>query len=279
MPDQPLSFYKRFKKSYFLIIIYLGRLLKKLMWRMVEFRNNGRRVHPKHIALPNEHHHWYAADIEEGWRVCDLGCDRGGHVKTILRAKAFVTGVEKNRDALKQAYKSGMTSYIQADLEKPIPIKGGSFDAVLALDVIEHLYARDRFIFEIARILKPGGLVFLSAPNRATAWKKTARELGLFEFSDPDHKIEYEKDELIRVVENHGLELISLAPVVFDTPFDNWIDFLGGISNRLYLMAWTGKREKAIDKPWESTGFRILLRKNEQMSGENRLKKTGGRDD
>jgi len=255
-----LSISEQILRFYYSIVLIAGKILKKLMWKIIELKNNGSRIHPKHIALPNEHHHWYAEQLNQGWNVLDLGCDRGGHVRQILNAKGTVIGIEKSYDALLQAYKSDGVCYVRGDLENRLPFKSNIFDAVLTLDIIEHLHKRDQFLSEISRVIKPGGTVFLSAPNRATKWKTTARRLGFFKVSDPDHKIEYEKGQLINSIKKHDLEIIDIAPIVFDTPFDGWIDFLGAVSTGLYRWAWMKKRAGAIANPLESTGFRLSLK-------------------
>ncbi|HOI95099.1 MAG TPA: class I SAM-dependent methyltransferase [Syntrophobacter fumaroxidans] len=51
------------------------------------------------------------------------------------------------------------------DPENPFPFPEGSFDAVIALAVIEHTINTEYFIREIGRILQPGGYLYISAPN------------------------------------------------------------------------------------------------------------------
>ena len=258
MPNTPNSFSKTMAYVYYRTILVGGRVLRKMMWKLTAFRNEGVSYHPKHKALGDEHHHWYATSIKKGWRVLDLGCDRGGHIAAVLDAGAArVVGLEKNRAAMRNVPKGDFADYIAADLETSLPLANETFDAVLALDVIEHLHNRDVFLAEILRVIKPGGTLLLSAPNIKTKWKTTARKLGLFEYSDPDHKIEYEQSELVGQIERAGFEIISLTPVVFDTPWDGWIDFLGAISMSAYRALWMIKRNKALKHPDQSTGFRV----------------------
>ncbi|HWO08031.1 MAG TPA: methyltransferase domain-containing protein [Polyangiaceae bacterium] len=75
----------------------------------------------------------------------------------------------------------------KADLNQPLPEEDGALDAVLALEVIEHLENPRAFLREIARVLKPGGSLVLSTPNIVTFGSKLRfaflEELELF-FND-----------------------------------------------------------------------------------------------
>jgi len=51
-----------------------------------------------------------------------------------------------------------------------------------------------------------------------------------------------------------------VMPVVYDTPWAGVIDALGGVSLRLYARLSRWKREAALARPGESTGFRVVAR-------------------
>jgi SAM-dependent methyltransferase len=49
-----------------------------------------------------------------------------------------------------------------------LPLLGGSFDAILAFDVLEHIEADRAVMREMLRVLAPAGTIWLSTPARAT---------------------------------------------------------------------------------------------------------------
>jgi len=56
--------------------------------------------------------------------------------------------------------------WVAADLNYDLPFRGGTFDLVMMLEVIEHLADIPHALSEVARVLKPGGVAILSTPNR-----------------------------------------------------------------------------------------------------------------
>jgi 2-polyprenyl-3-methyl-5-hydroxy-6-metoxy-1,4-benzoquinol methylase len=56
--------------------------------------------------------------------------------------------------------------WIEADLNHPIALPDGSFDLIVAIEVIEHLENPRAAVREMARLLTPGGLLVLTTPNQ-----------------------------------------------------------------------------------------------------------------
>jgi SAM-dependent methyltransferase len=224
-------------------------------------------VHPKHL-VEQPWHDWYVPYLTGRERVLDVGTSNGAHlVRAAPRSRAIV-GFDYDLVQLRHAagaIRGGRldnASVFAGDVTGRFPFRDGCFDVVLFLDVIEHLVPRVPVLREIHRVLADDGRLLVSAPNRQTRWRGTLRAAGLFAYSDPDHKVEYTRDELLAELRAGGFEPTgSTMPVVLDTPWAGAIDAVGGVSLVLYDRLSRWKREAALRRPEESTGFRVVAHK------------------
>jgi SAM-dependent methyltransferase len=95
-------------------------------------------------------------------RVLDLGCGDGDYANSLTALGFEVTA--SDMDAKRFKYQDRI-KFEASDLDKPLPFPDRSFDYVLLLEVIEHLYNPDFVVKQISRVLKPGGRLVLSTPN------------------------------------------------------------------------------------------------------------------
>lgn len=99
--------------------------------------------------------------------VLDIGCGQGVHEKTLVLAGCDrIVGIDVNSDSL-VCCRSGnqVGNYVQANGEM-IPLKDESFDVVIMVEVIEHIDNQNSCLREIFRVLRPGGRLLVTAPNK-----------------------------------------------------------------------------------------------------------------
>lgn len=109
------------------------------------------------------------ASITAGWskepgagkRALDLSCASG---ETAQLLAGFGYRVVATEYGVPPAM-PGVAQVGGVDLNSLLPFKRASFDAVDIIEVIEHIENQAQLIREIARVLKPGGVVVISTPN------------------------------------------------------------------------------------------------------------------
>ena len=114
--------------------------------------------------------HGRAGTDLSGLRLLDVGCGAGLASEAFARMGAQVTGLEAAPEALAAARDHAASGGLSIDYRDGTPemlaAEGAAFDAVVSLEVIEHVEDRDAFLAALAGLVKPGGQVFLSTLNR-----------------------------------------------------------------------------------------------------------------
>lgn len=120
-----------------------------------------------------------------GRHVLDLGC-RDGALTQAYAGGNEIVGVDADREALAEAQKLGIETR-WADLDDALPFESGTFDIVVAGELLEHLRDPRSVVSEVLRVLRAGGTFVGSVPN-AYRLKNRLRFLrGLKPENDPTH--------------------------------------------------------------------------------------------
>ncbi|EFH12598.1 bifunctional 2-polyprenyl-6-hydroxyphenol methylase/3-demethylubiquinol 3-O-methyltransferase UbiG [Pseudoroseomonas cervicalis] len=105
-----------------------------------------------------------------GLEILDVGCGAGLASEGLARLGARVTGIDAAPGALAAARAHAAQSGLSIDYRQATPealaAEGRRYDAVVSLEVIEHVSDRAAFLAALAAVVRPGGMVFLSTLNR-----------------------------------------------------------------------------------------------------------------
>jgi SAM-dependent methyltransferase len=119
-----------------------------------------------------------------GRRVLDLGCGLGEYVRAFERHGARALGCDIAASRLVEARKRGLAlerpsraEYLAAAGER-LPFADGSLDVIVLNEVIEHVDDDRETLREVSRVLKPGGICILYAPNRLYPFETHGIYLG-----------------------------------------------------------------------------------------------------
>lgn len=114
---------------------------------------------------------WISQFFQAPSTILDLGCGAGFLSNELSERGHQVVGVDLSESSLEMARIFDTTErvwYLSADATAT-PFPSESFDAVCAMDLLEHVENPQAVIREASRVLKPGGLFFFHTFNR-TFW-------------------------------------------------------------------------------------------------------------
>ncbi len=154
------------------------------------------------------------ANVRAGQTVLDLGCGEGAFSGVLAAAGALPIGVDVADAALGRARgRHPGLEFRLAPYDGPLPLDDASCDAVWASEVIEHVADTARWLSEVRRVLRSGGVLLVTTPwhGRATG---LAILLGGFERRfDPrgDHLRFYSRRALAELLGDFGFEDVELS--------------------------------------------------------------------
>ena len=201
--------------------------------------------------------------------VLDVGCGRGQMLAELRAAGWDVQGVELNEEAAR---------YAREVLDLPVtvaPFDAGQyrdqqFDAVILWHVLEHIPDAPAALEGIARIVKPGGLLWVALPNLAS-WQAAWTRYAWFHLDLPRHCWHFSAGSLQQRIEALGFEIVHTGYASLDQNVYGWIqstlNACGLPHNLLYDLI---RRDSArmvsrplVERPWASlaslVGLAVLL--------------------
>ena len=112
-----------------------------------------------------------------GLKVVDVGCGGGMLSEPLARMGATVTGIDASENAIATAYahaeEAGLDITYRATTAEALAAEEATFDAVVSMEVLEHVADVDSFVRALTALTVPGGALLLATLNR------TARSFAL----------------------------------------------------------------------------------------------------
>jgi len=121
-----------------------------------------------------------------GLHVLDLGCRTGALTQHYAQGNSVV-GIDVDRSALAAAVERLGIETIWADVEEELPVDAGTFDVVVAGELLEHLADPAAAVANACRALKPGGRFVGSVPNAFRLKSRLRFLAGRHPEWDPTH--------------------------------------------------------------------------------------------
>ena len=184
-------------------------MVNKTVNQSTELEATGERFLPEMqgtIALEHLHRYALARDFSAGKVVLDIACGEGYGSAVLAGTASRVYGVDIAPDAIahaKAAYQRSNLEFLVGRCAK-IPLPDCAVDLVVSFETIEHHTEHEAMFAEIKRVLRPGGVMIMSSPDKLEYTERNNH-------ANAYHVKELYADEFQRLVERYFSRVAMLG--------------------------------------------------------------------
>lgn len=158
----------------------------------------------------------------KGKKLLDAGCGTGWFSKPAVERGADVTSMDLGESLLAEVKKKCTTQCVVGSIME-MPFEDNTFDFIVSSEVIEHIPDASLAIHELHRVLKPGGTLVLTTPNKVwyfAVWLANAFKLrpyqGLENWISQSRLRRLLTKAGFRIERMHGIHLFPfVTPLVY----------------------------------------------------------------
>jgi SAM-dependent methyltransferase len=198
-----------------------------------------------HAAMLRRLEPLFLEHIPRGGRVLDAGCGRSLFTEIRPDWPFRIVASDVDHDLLRSRQDEFADVRFLVGDAQPLPFCDGAFDAVFAGELIEHLPDPQPGMAEFRRVLRPGGTLILTTPNRL-------RLANLADGSErpysPDHLSELSYDEVRALLAAEGFEIRRATGLHLELLL-NWLS----------PMPKLDRLQRGWNRPWAVPLMRLLL--------------------
>ena len=154
--------------------------------------------------------------LGSGKRVLDVGCFTGYCSKAFQDMGNEVVGIDASLPAITKAKElySGPEFYCIDAMNLTTHFAHGSFDVIVASEIIEHVLDPKFFLKQIKEVLQPGGLLILTTQNSNALHFRLRMLIGKFRWDFSHYRL-YSKSEILSEVKSAGfdIDVVQIVPI------------------------------------------------------------------
>jgi SAM-dependent methyltransferase len=198
-----------------------------------------------HAAMLGKLERIFLAHIPAGARVLDAGCGRSLFTEIGRRWPFTIVAADVDLDLLRARKAEHPEVRWAVAGAHPLPFRDGAFDALFAGELIEHLPDPAQGMAEFRRVVRPGGTLVLTTPNRLRLANVADRSERPY---SPDHLSELSHDEARALIEREGFEIVHATGLHLELML-NWLSPQPKLD----------RLQRRWNRPWAVPLMRVLL--------------------
>lgn len=147
------------------------------------------------VVYEHLHRYLWAAPLVADRRVLDLASGEGFGAAILARLAASVVGVDVDEQTVEHSrlnYERDNLTFEVGDAHDLSRLEDGSFGAIVAFEMIEHVEDQERVFDEVRRVLAPEGILIISTPDRE-AYQQASPD-------NPYHVRELDREEFVQLL-------------------------------------------------------------------------------